>query len=91
MPIIFLIHPIFEKGGYETYTIADLHKKLSDEASKNNLIVYDILEEYRRYDVDTIKQHPVDWNDPWHPNAKGHKIIADYLYKKMVLLGIVDS
>ena len=61
-----------------------MHDNLAKVASDNNLKVYDLLEEYSKYDVNDIKRHNKEWYDPWHPNAKGHRIIADYLYNKLL-------
>ena len=83
VPVIFLIHPIFERRGYESYSLSKLHKNLSDEASNNNLIVLDVLDKYKDYDPNELKQNPKGLYDPWHPNAKGHEVIAEYLYEKI--------
>jgi len=85
VPIIFMIHPVFERGGYGSYSLIDLHDNLAKVASDNNLKVYDLLEEYSKHDVNDIKMHNnKEWYDPWHPNARGHEIIADYLYNKLL-------
>lgn len=84
-PIIFLIHPVFEKNAFKTYSLRSLHDKLARLASCEGLIVWDILDAYKDYNAGEIKQHMhnPDWYDPWHPNAKGHRIIADYLDNKL--------
>ncbi|MBI5408260.1 MAG: SGNH/GDSL hydrolase family protein [Nitrospirae bacterium] len=85
IPVLFLIHPIFEEGkDFNTYTLTALHKKLTDIASKSGLITLDLLDAFKPYNPDEVKQHSSTWYDPWHPNAKGHMIIADYVYNKTI-------
>lgn len=84
VPIIFLIHPVFEKNAYKTYSLSSLHKKLAQLASGEGLIVWDILDAYKHYNAEEIKMpDQSDWYDCWHSNSKGHKIMGDYLYKKI--------
>ena len=84
VPVIFLIHPIFEKHGFEKYSLAGVHKNLANEAFKNNLMVFDLLDEYKKYNSEEIKIDVKGWFDPWHPNAKGHEITAECLYERVL-------
>lgn len=84
VPIIFLIHPVFEKNkDFNIYSLNLLHKKLSKAASKSGLIVLDLLDAYKAYNPDEIKLHNKKWYDPWHPNVKGHMIVAEYIYNNI--------
>jgi lysophospholipase L1-like esterase len=93
IPVIFLLHPIFEKDeDFNAYTLTSLHKKLNDLASKSGLIILDLLDAFKPYDPNEVKQlSSTTWYDPWHPNAKGHMIIAEYLYKKIIEGGIIEK
>jgi lysophospholipase L1-like esterase len=85
IPIIFLIHPIFEKGKtYAEYTLIPIHTMLNTMATSAGLIVWDLYEAFRDYDPQELQvtSNP-KWYDPWHPNIKGHTIIAEYLYEKL--------
>ena len=85
IPIIFLIHPIFEKGKtYAEYTLIPIHTILNTMATSAGLIVWDLYEAFRDYDPQELQvtSNP-KWYDPWHPNIKGHTIIAEYLYEKL--------
>jgi lysophospholipase L1-like esterase len=84
-PVIFLIHPIFEKNkDFDTYSLTPLHMRLNDFASKAGLIVLDLLNAYKFYNPNEIKQQGSEtWFDPWHPNEKGNMIIAERIYTFM--------
>jgi lysophospholipase L1-like esterase len=82
IPVLFLIHPIFEEHkNFSQYSLAPLHDKLTQLAVKDGLIPIDLLAAYKHYNPDDLKQNA---EDPWHPNEKGHKIIADFIYQKLV-------
>ena len=85
IPIIFLIHPIFEKGKtYAEYSLVPVHTMLNTMAASAGLMVWDLYEAFRAYnpqELTVVSNTP--WHDPWHPNIKGHTIIAEYLYEKL--------
>jgi lysophospholipase L1-like esterase len=81
IPIIFLIHPVFEKNGdFNSYSLAPVHKKLAELASNSGLSVLDLVEAYMPYNPEELARPMPDGYDPWHPNKKGHKIAADALF-----------
>jgi len=76
MPVIFVIHPIFEKGkSFAAYSLAPVHEDLKNIAKEQGLITLDIFEPFRSYRTNELAQ------DPWHPNQKGHRITAEYIYE----------
>lgn len=81
IPIIFLIHPVFEEGkAFAEYSLISLHDKLKNLAADYGLIPLDLLKAYNSY---SAKNLSLDYNGgchPWHPNAKGHEIAAEYIY-----------
>ena len=85
LPIIFLIHPILEKGKtYADYSLLPVHTMLQTMATTAGLIVWDIYDVFREYDPQELRiVSPTQGYDPWHPNLKGHTIIAEYLYAKL--------
>ena len=83
-PIIFLISPVFQKNrSFSDYTLTSIHIKLANLSSEVGLIPLDLLDAFKPYGPDELKQHRKDWYDPWHPNAKGHMVMADYIYKRI--------
>jgi len=85
IPIIFLIHPIFEKGKtYAEYSLMPIHTMLNTMATSSGLTVWDLYEAFRYYDPQELQvASNAQGYDPWHPNIKGHTIIAEYLYEKL--------
>lgn len=83
--VMMLIHPVFEKDGFKEYELAELHEKLATEARSNGFECIDILEDYQlRADENFARSEPSsDWFDPWHPNAEGHKVVAERLAKEI--------
>ena len=85
IPIVFLIHPVFKKGtSFQAYPLTSLHSKLANLASRMGLMVADGLESYLTFRPDELRQPVQDGYDPWHPNAKGHRVLAEYLYHKIL-------
>jgi lysophospholipase L1-like esterase len=85
IPIVFLIHPIFEKGKtYAEYSLMPIHTMLNTIATAAGLLVWDVYDAFRAYDPQELQvANNTPWYDPWHPNIKGHTIIAEYLYEKL--------
>jgi len=76
IPVIFVIHPIFERDkSFSAYSLAPVHEDLKQMSGEQGLITLDILEPYRSYHTYELGQ------DPWHPNQKGHRIVAEYIYE----------
>jgi lysophospholipase L1-like esterase len=86
VPIIFLIHPVLEN--FNNYSFISLHEKLRDIANKSGLVAMDLLEAYKPFTPDELKH---DINDPWHPNAKGHLITADYIFDKITKGDFIEN
>lgn len=90
VPGWFVIHPVFEQGvSFREYSLAWIHEDLARAARGAGLTVIDLLEAYRPYDPEDLKQpDPPGWHDPWHPNARGHRIAAEYLGARLVAEGL---
>jgi len=81
VPLILVVHPVFQKEGWERYSLTDVHQRLSEAAKSSGLEVTDLLDDFRRYPVDELRTDESRiWYDPWHPNRKGHKVIARSLF-----------
>lgn len=76
VPIIFLIHPIFERNKpFTDYSLLSIHQDLSNMSKDQGLIALDLLEPYTPYSTNELGM------DPWHPSTSGHKLAAEYLYE----------
>jgi lysophospholipase L1-like esterase len=85
VPVIFLLHPIFEEtGNFYNYALAPLHARLAAAATSVGLPVVDVLKAYQGHEMEALRLPQEKYYDPLHPNAAGHKIIADYLQNFIV-------
>ena len=75
IPVMFLIHPIFEpNNNFDNYSLVSVHQDLSQLAEANGLITIDLYDVFKPYEPSKVSQ------DVWHPNRKGHRLIAHTLY-----------
>jgi hypothetical protein len=80
VPAVFAIHPVFaEKMLSEDSSILALEESLKDLAARNDLTPVALREAYRGHEREEIG-FP---SDPWHPNAFGHRLLAEYLDRWM--------
>lgn len=78
--IILAICPIL--SDFDNYEFAYIHKKISAWGSLSELFVVDLLPSFKQANIPahTLRVSSQDW----HPNATGHKIIADVLQEKII-------
>jgi lysophospholipase L1-like esterase len=83
VPVIFLIHPVLNNvESFYWYPYDDIHNKLAQTAEQAGLAPVDVLRIYRLYKPEEFLLNPNDPSfDQWHPNVKGHEVIAEYLYE----------
>ncbi len=78
VPVVFVIHPIFEKdAGFDQYSLRDVHARLAERARANGFDVVDLLDTFRAYSPAGLKIESTTYYDPWHMNAHGHRVAAD--------------
>jgi lysophospholipase L1-like esterase len=88
IPIIFLIHPIFEENrSFDNYSLASLHVELGAIASALGMPVIDVLSAYQLYSAQELTLPLQSGFDQLHPNEKGHRIIADYIFENILSAG----
>ena len=78
-PVLFVVHPIHQKGGFREYSLAGIHASLSAKAEAAGLLPCDLLEAFRSFDSADVKVHNPKYYDPWHFNELGHRITAEYI------------
>ena len=77
VPVVFVIHPIFEKdAGFDQYSLRDVHARLAEQARANGFDVVDLLDTFRAYSPAGLKIESATYYDPWHMNAHGHRVAA---------------
>lgn len=77
VPVVFVIHPIFEENvAFEDYSLRDIHTRLTEEARTNGFDVVDLLEPFRAYSSAALKIENETYYDPWHLNERGHRVAA---------------
>jgi lysophospholipase L1-like esterase len=82
-PIVLVINPIFHRGAYRRYRLTRLHEHLADMAVGEGLVAYDILDAFNGYRVAEVGFCQRGGCDVWHPNARGHELMAEYLYTRI--------
>jgi lysophospholipase L1-like esterase len=78
-PIIFVINPIYHRKAFRYYNLTHLHKRLARMAMAEGLVVYDILDAYKGHRANEVGFCLRGRCDIWHPNEKGHEVIAEFL------------
>jgi lysophospholipase L1-like esterase len=100
VPIVFLVHPVFETGrerpssapggwaepfpDFQHYPLEALHRRLVALAEADGLMVVDGLDAYRAFRTEDLKTHA----DAWHPNARGHAVLANHLLARLPIYGL---
>ena len=70
--------PIF--SDFENYLWLPLHTRLIEMFASHGFTVIDL---YPLFNVSYAESWRVASGDPWHPDAQGHKLIAETLYQNL--------
>lgn len=76
VPVYVVLFPSFPAGGnWEQYSEADmtLYTALVERFERAGFPTLDLMPIFKAYSVEEIQREP---GDPWHPNARGHAIMA---------------
>jgi lysophospholipase L1-like esterase len=66
---------IFEEDNFDSYKYTTIHREISDFLTRSSIQVHDLFDTFKKRDL-----APKDYAyDVWHPNEKGHEVIADAL------------
>jgi lysophospholipase L1-like esterase len=81
VPVVFLLHPILEadRPSFDDSALLDLYENLKDLAERSGLVPVDLREAFR----DCVPAELNFRDDPWHPNALGHRLIAHFLRRRL--------
>jgi lysophospholipase L1-like esterase len=78
---VFLAHPWFgSEKTMDEYAARELHQDLNDLAAQAGLLPLDLLEAYGDFAPEELLLP----DDLCHPNARGHQLIADFLYEELL-------
>lgn len=88
-PVILLVHPVFEnKPSFEDYSLSEVHTSLVETARANGMQAIDVLEAFRFHTPASLKLDNPDYFDPWHMNASGHRVTADFVHQHLAVTGV---
>jgi lysophospholipase L1-like esterase len=85
LPVVFAIHPVFERGrDFGAYSLTGLHALLATWARAAGLVPVDLLDGLRHLDSRELDRNSASLHDPWHPNERGHRLIGEYLARALL-------
>ncbi len=77
VPVVFVIHPVFEQDAtFADYSLRDVHTKLAETARTQGFDVVDLVGAFAPYPPGALKLDNPRYYDPWHMNARGHRVTA---------------
>lgn len=93
VPLVVVLHPVFEKDReFESYSLRDVNAQVTRAATRAGLPVIDLLRAYSNHPRDELRQaHRTDWFDPWHPNAKGHRVAATEIARALAVFAGAEA
>jgi lysophospholipase L1-like esterase len=83
VPVLLAVLPLFDWDTAERYAWRDLHGALAALAAGNGLAFLDLAPRLTALPVDAVGENI------WHPNARGHALIADALFQWIQAHGAV--
>jgi lysophospholipase L1-like esterase len=76
----------FEDDNFDSYKYNTIHREINEFLTRSGIQVFDLVETFKKQSLD-----PKDYAyDVWHPNEKGHEVIANALLE-FVLAGYESS
>ncbi|MCC7041984.1 MAG: SGNH/GDSL hydrolase family protein [Burkholderiales bacterium] len=84
-PIVLALLPVIpQSGSFDDYPLRPIHADLAELARRHGLPVVDALAAWAGIDAAAVQITAADGShDPWHPNARGHALIGDYLAREL--------
>lgn len=84
-PIVVALLPVIPQSGrFDDYPLRSIHADLTELAHRHGLPAVDTLAGLEGIDAAAVQIAAADGSrDPWHPNARGHALIGDYLAKEL--------
>ncbi|MCC6869621.1 MAG: SGNH/GDSL hydrolase family protein [Burkholderiales bacterium] len=84
-PIVVALLPVIPpQGSFREYPLRPIHADLRELARRHGLPVIDSLDAWTGVDAAAVQlTGPGGAHDPWHPNARGHALIGDFLAEQL--------
>jgi hypothetical protein len=80
VPVVFVIHPVFEKDAtFENYSLRDVHSRLVKAALAQGFDIVDLRYVFEDYPPGVLKLDNPRYYDPWHMSVLGHQVTATTL------------
>ncbi len=77
VPVVFVIHPVFEKDAtFENYSLRDVHARLVKAALAQGFDIVDLRYVFEDYPPSALKLDNPRYYDPWHMSVLGHQVTA---------------
>jgi len=86
IPVILIIFPLMKGGEWENYKYGDLHSQVVNAGENSGFNTVDLTDAYSVYPQLSLMIAPGNG----HPNALGHKLAADAVYKKVQEYNLLD-
>lgn len=82
VPCLFMIHPVFAWEDIPgKYSYLDIHTNLKEAAAAAGLASVNLREAYQGHAREEVS---LANNDPWHPSARGHRLLAEFLCRYLI-------
>ena len=91
-PVLFTIHPLLPQNStFPDYPHARIHQDLADMARGFGYTTIDLSLAFEgRRGESLAVDNGQPWYDPWHPNAEGHALKAEYLRAEIEKMGLLS-
>lgn len=88
VPVVLALLPLLPKEGWAPYPFADIHADLRRMADARGLPVIDAVGAFTHARIDEVGLPDARGEfDPWHPNARGHALLGEYLGREVTAWG----
>jgi lysophospholipase L1-like esterase len=90
VPVLVVVYPSWpDDGAWEGFTEADnqLYEALINRFKAIGFETLDLMTVFKQWPVSDLQQEP---GDLWHPNAKGHRVMAQAISQWLIEGGLID-
>jgi lysophospholipase L1-like esterase len=91
VPVHVVVYPSWpDDGDWESFTEADnrLYNAMVDRFTETGFETLDLMPVFKQWPVSDLQREP---GDLWHPNAKGHRIMAEAIARWLIDDGVLEN